>query len=61
MYIDKKRQLILEFRFVIPGTGAAIESVFSIINALWIDEKSRFLVKTIKAVIVTKIHFEEFS
>jgi hypothetical protein len=55
----KNTQLILEFSFVIPGTSAAIERVFSITNALWTDEKSRFLVETIKAVIVTKTHFEE--
>jgi hypothetical protein len=34
---------------------------FSVTNALWTDEKSRFLVAIIKAVIVTKTHFEEFS
>jgi hypothetical protein len=54
-------QLILEFSFAIPGTSAAIERVFSITNALWTDEKSRLLAETIKAVIVTKTHFEELS
>jgi hypothetical protein len=47
--------------FSIPGTSAAIERVFSISNALWTDEKGNFLVETIKAVIVTKTHFEELS
>jgi hypothetical protein len=51
----------LEFPFAIPGISAAIERVFSITNALWTEEKSRFLVETIKAVIVTKTHFEELS
>jgi hypothetical protein len=51
----------LEFSFAIPGTSAATERVFSNTNALWTDEKSRFLVETIKAVIVTKTHFEELS
>jgi hypothetical protein len=50
---------MLEFSFAIPGTGAAIERVFSITNALLTDEKSSFLVETIKAVIVTKTHSEE--
>jgi hypothetical protein len=40
--------------------GAAMERVFSITNALWTDERSRFLVETIKAVIVTKTHSENF-
>jgi hypothetical protein len=52
---------ISEFSFAIPGTRAAIERVFSTTNALWTDEKSRFHVETIKAVIVTKTHFEEIS
>jgi hypothetical protein len=51
----------LEFSFIIEGTSAAIERVFSITNALWTDEKSHFLVETIKAVTVTKTHFEELS
>jgi hypothetical protein len=49
----------LELSFAIPGAIADIERVFSITNALWTDEKNRFLVETIKAVIVTKTHFEE--
>jgi hypothetical protein len=61
MYFVKNTQLILEFSFAIPGTSAAIERVFSITDALWTDEKSRFLVETIKAVIVTKTRFEELS
>jgi hypothetical protein len=55
----KNIQLILESSFAIPGTSAAIEGVFAITNALWADKKSRFLVQTIKAVIVTETHFEE--
>jgi hypothetical protein len=50
----------LEFSFAIAGTNAAIERVFSITNALWTEEKSRFLVE-IKEVIVTKTRFEELS
>jgi hypothetical protein len=41
--------------------SAATERVFSITNALLTDEKNRFLVETIKAVIVTKTYFEELS
>jgi hypothetical protein len=57
----KNAQLVLEFTFAISGTSAATERVFSITSALWTDEKSHFLVETIKAVIVIKTHFEEFS
>jgi hypothetical protein len=51
----------LEFSFAIAGTSTAVERVFSVTNALWTDEKSHFLVETIKAVIVTQKHFEELS
>jgi hypothetical protein len=57
----KNIQLILQFSFAIPVTSADIKRVFSVTNALWADEKSRFLVETMKAVIVTKKHFEEVS
>jgi hypothetical protein len=46
----KNPQLILEFSFAIPGSSAAMESVFSVTHPLWTDEKSCFLVETIKAV-----------
>jgi hypothetical protein len=59
MYFVKKH--ILEFSFAFSGTSAAVGRVFSITNALWSEEKSRFAVETIKAVIVTKTHFEELS
>jgi hypothetical protein len=61
MYFFKKTQLILEFSFAIPSTSAAILRVLSITNPLLTDEKSSFLAETIKAVIVTKTHFEELS
>jgi hypothetical protein len=51
----------LESSFAIPGTSAATEWVFSITNALWTDEKSSFLVETIKAITVTKTHSERHS
>jgi hypothetical protein len=57
--LKKTTQLILEFSFAIPGTSAAAERVFSLTNPLWTDEKSRLLVETINAVIVTKTHLAE--
>jgi hypothetical protein len=53
--------IILEFSLAIPGTSASIERVFSITNALWNEGKNSFLVETIKAVIVTKTHFQDLS
>jgi hypothetical protein len=34
MYFVKNTQLLLEFSFAIPGSTAAIETVFAITNAL---------------------------
>jgi hypothetical protein len=44
-----------------PHTSASIEILFSVTNALWTDEKGSFLAETIKAVKVTKIHFQDLS
>jgi hypothetical protein len=52
---------ILELSLAIPSTSASIKRIFSITNALWTDEKNSFLVETIKAVIVTKTHFQDLS
>jgi hypothetical protein len=57
----RSSQLISEFSFAISGTSVAIERVFSITNALWTDEKSRFLVEIIKVGTVTETHFEELQ
>jgi hypothetical protein len=53
--------IILEFSLTIPSTSASIEKVFSIKNALWTDKNNSFLVEPIKAVIVTKTHFQDLS
>jgi hypothetical protein len=61
MYFVKKRTTHVRISFAIPDTTAAIQRVLSNKNALWTEEKSRFLVENIKAVIVTKTHFEALS
>jgi hypothetical protein len=57
----KNTQLIFEFSFAIPGISAGINRLSSITNALWTDEKNRFLVEAIKVVVVTKTRFKEIS
>ncbi|KAL4131790.1 hypothetical protein QTP88_009047 [Uroleucon formosanum] len=52
---------IVEYSLAMPGTNAAIERVFSITNMLWSDEKNRFLVPTIKSIIILKNHFKKYS
>lgn len=44
-----------------PGTNAAVERTFSNINVLWSDEKNRFLIDTIKSIIIVKNYFKNYS
>ena len=41
----------------LPGSNAPVERIYFQINALWTDEKNRFLVETIKAILMTKSNF----
>lgn len=52
---------IVEYSLAIPGTNAAVERIFSTINVLWTDEKNRFLVETIKSILIVKTHFKNLS
>jgi hypothetical protein len=45
----------------LPGSNAAVERVFSLINALWTDEKNRLKIETVKALTIVKTHFKDFS
>lgn len=53
--------IILEYSMAIPGTNASVERVFSITNVLWTDEKNRFLVDTIRSIIIVKQHFKNVT
>ena len=41
----------------LPESNAPVERIFSQMNALWTDEKKRFLVETIKIILMTKSNF----
>jgi hypothetical protein len=51
----------MEFSLSIPGTGASVEKVFTVTKALLTDERNSFLIETIKEMIVTKTHIQNFS
>jgi hypothetical protein len=36
-------------------------SVFSVINAIWTDEKNRLKIETVKALIIVKTYFKNLS
>lgn len=50
--------ILVEFALTLPGSNAAIERVFSLVNALWTKEKNRLHLDTVKAMIIVKTHFK---
>jgi hypothetical protein len=42
-------------------TFSEYPSVFSLINAIWTDEKNRLKIETVKAVIIVKTYFKNLS
>ena len=49
---------IIQFVFCLPGTTASVERVFSLMNAVWSDEKSQLQVETLKAILITKFNYK---
>jgi hypothetical protein len=52
---------LVSFCLALPGTNAAVEHVFSLINAIWTDEKNRLKIETVKALIIVKTYFKNLS
>lgn len=58
---------IIDYSMTIPRTNASVERIFSFTNVLWTGKKNRFVVDTIKSIIIVKhlmyrishIHFEK--
>lgn len=42
---------VIEFAFCLPGTNAATERVFSLVNNIWTSKKTQMTVDTIKAIL----------
>jgi hypothetical protein len=51
----------VSFCLALPGCDAAVERVFSLINALWTDEKNRLKIETVEVSTIVKTHFNDFS
>jgi hypothetical protein len=45
----------------IPGTNASSKRVFSLMKAVWSDERNQLSVQTVKAISITKCHFKDIS
>ncbi len=56
--------LIVQFILCLPGTNAATERVFSLVNDLWTEKKSQIKVETLKDLLqvkcTCKCHVENF-
>lgn len=52
-------KIVVEFVVCIPGYNTNVERIFSDVNNLWTDNKIRFYVKIVKAMLVVKHFFTE--
>jgi hypothetical protein len=57
----KNISTVLEFSLSLPGTNAAREGVFLLVNALWTDERNRLEVSTVKSIVLVKHHFRNYK
>jgi hypothetical protein len=60
-YTVKNISTVVEFSLSLPGTNAAVERVFSLVNALWTDERNRLEVSTVKLIVLVKHHFRNYK
>jgi hypothetical protein len=60
-YTLKNISTVAEFSLSLPGTNAAVERMFSLVNALWTDERNRLEVSTVKSIVLVKHHFRSYK
>lgn len=51
--------ILIEYILCLPGTNAAVERVFSLMNKLWTAEKTQLQVSVLKAMLVTKVNIKK--
>jgi hypothetical protein len=44
-----------------PGSNASVELIFSLMNSLWTDERTRLQLDTVKSVVIVKTHYKDVS
>jgi hypothetical protein len=59
-YTLKNINTVVAFSLSLPGTNAAGERVFSLVNALWTDERIRLEMSIMKSVVPVKHHFRNY-
>lgn len=48
---------VVEYALCLPGTNAATERIFSLVNNYWTPEKTQLKVETLKSVLIVKTNF----
>jgi hypothetical protein len=56
-YTLKNISTVVEF----SGTNAAVERVFSLVDALWTDERNWLEMSTMKSIVLVKHHFRNYK
>jgi hypothetical protein len=57
----KNISTVVDLSLSLPGTNAAGERVFSLVNALWMDERILLEVSTVKSIVLVKRHFHNYK
>jgi hypothetical protein len=50
---------LAEILFCLPGTNAATERVFSLMNSTWTSDETQLRMDTLGAMFVTKVNYDE--
>jgi len=49
---------IIEFAFALPGSNAAVERIFSLMNSCWTESRGNLCIKSVEASLVIKANLE---
>jgi hypothetical protein len=60
-YTLRNISTVVEVSLSLPGTNAVGERVFSLVNALWTDERNRLELSTVKSIVLVKHHFRNYK
>lgn len=53
--------IVVEFSFSLPGSNAAVESVFSLMNSTWIKSRNKLNISTVEALLMIITSFDNMS
>lgn len=53
--------MVVEFSFSLPGSNAAVERVFSLMNSTWTKSRNQLDISTVEASLIIKTSFDGMS